>query len=212
MTVQEKAPSAGDRALIWLSNEIVSIPWDQEAFLSESEIARASGVSRTPVREAVLQLEAGGLLRRVPFKGAYVPALTTADIDEIMEVRTVIGRWATAKVAETSPETGERLLEIIAQQKEAANDPVTFIELDVEFHSAIVQAAHNKTLERVYREQKHKQQRLGIQALMADLKRATAVLDEHTEMAEAIRAGDPERAREAAGAHVVSTRRLLSER
>src|SRR5690606_31605175 len=91
--------SAGkERAYLWLRDLIVRTPWDQEAFLSENAIAEASKISRTPVREALLRLEAEGLLRRIPHKGAFIPALTSDDIDEIMEVREVIGTWATRKV------------------------------------------------------------------------------------------------------------------
>jgi DNA-binding GntR family transcriptional regulator len=208
-TTNDTPASASDRAMHWLQEEVVSLPWHQELFLSESEIARKSGVSRTPVREALLQLENGGLLRRIPFKGAYIPALTQADIDEIMEVRTVIGQWATTKVATKHPGIGGKLLEIIQQQRDAQDDLLRFIELDVHFHRTIVHAAANPTLERLYQSQRFKQQRLGLQAVMAEQGRTASVLTEHTAMAEAIRDGDPERAGTAAVEHVTSTSRLL---
>lgn len=207
-----QSSTATERAFDWLIQEVVSTAWNKDAFFSESEIARAAGVSRTPAREALLHLEANGLLRRVPFKGAYVPALTETDINEIMEVRAVIGDWATAKVASQNPEIGFLLLEIIGRQREAISDPVKFIDLDLEFHKMLVQAAGNETLENLYASQRYKQQRLRIQALINSQERATVVLAEHTEMAEAVRAGDPDRARRASNAHVASTQRALNGR
>ncbi|MFP3571102.1 GntR family transcriptional regulator, partial [Paraburkholderia sp. SIMBA_030] len=70
-TFQDPTPTSPEIAYLWLRREISSHPWDQDAFFTENAIAEAAGVSRTPVRDALLRLEAAGLLRRVPHKGAY---------------------------------------------------------------------------------------------------------------------------------------------
>ncbi|GAA3701229.1 GntR family transcriptional regulator [Arthrobacter ginkgonis] len=213
MSIFQPAPtSAPDRAFLWLRQQIAALPWDREAFLSENAIAEASGISRTPVREALLRLEASGLLRRVPHKGAYIPALTETDIQEIMEVRQVIGEWATRKVAADGLVPADDLEALVLEQEQHLADPVKFIECDITFHQRIVHAAGNPTLAQVYDSQRFKQERLGIQAVLAGLGRSETVLLEHRAIVQAIRDGDPERAAEAVRSHIHSTRSVLGAR
>src|SRR3954453_19488157 len=62
--------------------------------LSEGEIAKELGMSRTPVREACLQLEAEGLLKLYPKRGALVVAISPREIDELFEARLLVERHA----------------------------------------------------------------------------------------------------------------------
>jgi DNA-binding GntR family transcriptional regulator len=212
MTLSAPTPPAPEIAYQWLRNEISELPWDQEAFLSENTIARASGISRTPVREAMLRLESNGLLRRVPHKGAYIPALTERDIQQIMEVREVIGAWATRKVTEHRLLSWEEMDAVLRKQADAASDPVAFIQYDIQFHRMIVHAAGNPTFEEVYESQRFRQERLGVQAVLSERDRCLSVLEEHRAIARAIAEGDPERAASAAVGHVHSTRDILRDR
>lgn len=209
---QTPAATAPERAYQWLRQQIAELPWDQEAFLSENSIAEAAQSSRTPVREALLRLEAEGLVRRIPHKGIYVPALTAADIEEIMEVRQVIGEWATCQVAQRRPETVNRLQQLLDAQRGCLDDAVKFIELDIAFHKTIVEAAGNATLAQVYDSQRIKQERVGIQAVLATAERYAAVLAEHEAMLQAIASGDAEQAQLAARRHIHSTRDAISAR
>ena len=59
--------------------------------LTEGKLSHELGVSRTPVREALMQLELEGLVKTVPNKGAVVVGVTSQDIDDIYAVRTRIG-------------------------------------------------------------------------------------------------------------------------
>ncbi|MHC6178227.1 GntR family transcriptional regulator [Glutamicibacter endophyticus] len=201
--------TAPERAYRWLRQQIGELPYNQEAFLSENAIAEAAGVSRTPVREALLRLEAEGLLRRVPHKGAYIPALTGTDLKEILEVRQVIGEWATRQVAEHRVDLVPHL-EAILEQQAQTTDPVAFIELDIAFHRTIVEGAGNSTLAQVYDAQRFKQERLGIQAVLATTDRFDAVLVEHRAIVAGIKAGNPDQAAQAALSHLESTRKAVS--
>jgi len=209
---QNPPVTAPERAYQWLRKEISKLPWDQEAFLSENSIADAAEVSRTPVREALLRLEAEGLLRRIPHKGVYIPAMNESDIDEIMEVRQVIGEWASRKVAESQPAIFDSLRELLAKQRRHIEDPTKFIELDVAFHRTIVLAAANPVLAQVYESQRVKQERVGIQAVLATAERYQHVIEEHGTLIEAMASGDPQRATAAARNHIHSTRSAISSR
>ncbi|GAA3702973.1 GntR family transcriptional regulator [Zhihengliuella alba] len=209
---RKTAPTAPEIAYLWLREQIAALPWDQEAFLSENAIAESAGVSRTPVREALLRLEAVGLLRRVPHKGAYVPSLTSHDIREMLEVRRVIGTWAVSKVTAQRLLRREVLDAIVDEQAMLLDDPVAFIEADIRFHKAIVHAAGNPTLEGVYDSQRFKQARLGVQAILERRDRIEQVLVEHRAMVDAIDSGDPDEAVAASARHLDSTRAALRER
>lgn len=213
MSIFQNPPAtAPERAYQWLRQQIAQLPWDQEAFLSENAIAEAAEVSRTPVREALLRLEAEGLLRRIPHKGVYIPAMNESDIDEIMEVRQVIGEWASRRVALGRPAIFATLRSLLEEQRNHSDDPVKFIELDIAFHRTIVHAASNATLAQLYESQRIKQERVGIQAVLATAERFEMVLAEHEAMIEAMNSGDAEQAAEAARSHIHSTRGAISAR
>ncbi|WP_115789904.1 GntR family transcriptional regulator [Arthrobacter silvisoli] len=205
---QKPAPTAPETAYLWLRKEISSLPWDQEAFLSENAIAEAAGVSRTPVREALLRLEAAGLLRRVPHKGAYVPALTAQDIESMMEVRQVIEDWAVRKVT-ANGYLGPELEQLLRSQEESLADPVAFIEWDISFHKQIVHAAGNPALEELYDSQRFKQQRMGVKAVQDSHGRSDHVVEEHRAIVDAIRSQDSQRASAAVRNHLDSTLTVL---
>lgn len=192
----------------WLLEAITALPWDQEAFLNEVEIAEASGTSRTPVREALLRLEAAGLIKRVPNKGAYVPALSDADIDRMMEARVVIETWAIEKIVRQGFDTA-RLHELLRRQSELADEPLAFIDEDIRFHRHIVDAADNPALARVYQSLREQQRRLGVSAVQDRDGRSDHVVEEHRAILDAIDARDPDAAQAALRTHLVQTRRVI---
>lgn len=63
------------------------MPRHEGVFLTEGAAAAATGTSRTPVREALLRLEAEGFLQIVPKKGAFVPPISDAEVESVMQAR-----------------------------------------------------------------------------------------------------------------------------
>lgn len=200
---------AADKAYAWLQEQITRTPWDHEIFFSENTLAEATGVSRAPVREALLRLEARDLLKRVPHKGAYIPALTMRDLDEHIEVRTLIGDWATRKVAEKHLIDSDYLHGLVDEQSKHLDDLLAFIEADHGFHLAIVKAAGNGTFTAVYESQTLIQKRLGLHAVAKNDGRLTDIVDEHRAMADAIASGDPEIASQVNLAHLDKTAKAM---
>src|SRR5215469_5776112 len=88
-----KPGAAQDLVFAWLKKHIVSLPRTDGTFLTEAEVCRATGMSRTPVREALLRLEAEGFLQIVPKKGAFVPPISEADIEFVMQARELVEDW-----------------------------------------------------------------------------------------------------------------------
>src|SRR5918912_4155998 len=88
--------------------------------LTEAEIAEAVGVSRTPVREALLRLEAEGLIRLYPKKGALVLPVSAQEIADVVETRQLVEEHAARKAVPAPPGLIERLEELLERQKAQA--------------------------------------------------------------------------------------------
>lgn len=198
--------TAQDRTYDWLKERIAGFAQDEGVFLTEAEVASAAGVSRTPVREAMLRLEAEGLLQIVPKKGAYVPPLSQTQIEATMEARTLIEQWAAGRVAEAGAPTPPGLADLLDSQARflAEADTAAFIEADRRFHSTIVRAAGNPVLADVYDSLRDRQIRMELRALAVP-HRGRDVLAEHAAILDALTARDPERLRAAVEAHLAGT-------
>src|SRR5215469_7354033 len=94
-----KPEAAQDLVFAWLKKHVVSLPRTEGTFLTEAEVSAATGTSRTPVREAMLRLEADGLLQIVPKKGAFVPPITAADVEAAMQARSLVEDWCVRQAA-----------------------------------------------------------------------------------------------------------------
>ena len=100
--------------------------------LREITIGEEMGVSRTPVREALRQLELEGLVKIIPNKGAYVTGITPKDVQDIYMIRSILegmcARWATEHI---TPEQIARMLSVGAKNR---------AEKSIEEHKAILEA------------------------------------------------------------------------
>src|ERR1700759_1801113 len=89
-----RAPSASDRAVRHVKDQILDGVLPGGELISEGEIAEALGMSRTPVRAAFTQLESEGLLRLYPKPGALVVPVPSAETSAVIETPWVIERYA----------------------------------------------------------------------------------------------------------------------
>lgn len=118
--------------------------------LTEASIATQLGVSRAPVREALITLSTEGLVEKIPNRGTYrILALTHRGVDEIFELRTALEVLAFKKAASNiGPTEAARLEELSSQMGAAAGrgDGAEFAHLDMLFHSYIYELASNHRL------------------------------------------------------------------
>lgn len=197
--------SAQDATYRWLKGRIGALPRQEGIFLTEAEVCEATGKSRTPVREALLRLETEGFLQIVPKKGAYVPPISDAEIEAVMQARELVEEWCVRRAALLADSLAPELGQLVDRQQGLLEDPVGFIECDRAFHRAIVRAAGNPVLVEIYESLRDRQVRMGLRAIAAAEDRARAVLAEHTAIVEGIGSGDPARAAAALGAHLGGT-------
>lgn len=190
----------------WLKAHIASLPRDKGVFLTETEVAKAAGASRTPVREALMRLESEGLVERIPRRGAYVPPLPDEEIRTVMEARSMIEMWAVDVCLSAGGGLDlEGLDQLMKQQIATWSDPVKFIALDREFHVRIVAGAGNAVVSQFYSELRDRQLRMGVYAVSATEDRAAQVVQEHRQIVDALRRGDAEAARRATTEHLDHT-------
>lgn len=201
----QQADSAQDVVYRWLKQHVLTLPRHEGTFLTEAEVCRAIGISRTPVREALLRLESDGLLKIVPKKGAYVPPITEAEVEAVMQARGLVEDWCVRRAAVSNEPLAAQLERLVSQQEECQQTPVKFIEYDREFHRAIVRSAGNPILADFYESLRDRQLRMGLLAIAASEARSGTVLAEHTAIVQAVRLGDPERAAAAMALHLSNT-------
>lgn len=117
---------------------------------TEPEIAERLGMSRTPVREALIRLEAEGLVELVPRRGARVLPISPEDMAEIYDLLTALEPLAARLVANRKP-TAEELEPLIQaiEDMEAAlenEDLDNWAEADDRFHQALLRATGNERM------------------------------------------------------------------
>jgi DNA-binding GntR family transcriptional regulator len=207
------ASNAQDTTYRWLKNRIAALPQSEGIFLSESGLAAEAGVSRTPVREALLRLEAEGLLQIMPKKGAFVPPVSDAEVHATMQARVVVEQWAAAQVALAPELLIDHLADLLREQTELleAGETRGFIEADRRFHRAIVLAAGNPVLADFYETLRDRQIRLGLKAVSAGPGRGQEVISEHTAIMTALRALDGSLAVTAVQTHLDNTLAALRQ-
>jgi DNA-binding GntR family transcriptional regulator len=184
------------------------------SLITEGEVSEAVGVSRTPVREAFLRLQAEGLLRLYPKRGALVVPVTAVEIDDVMETRGMIERFAVEKVIASGGhrEVGARLREALAAQRKLRKSPESFTEADREFHGLLVAATGNQVLVDLYAALRDRQLRMGVTALQRDPQRLDRILEEHAALAEAVYAGRRDDALACVADHLHGTEEALRHR
>lgn len=190
-----------------LREDILSGKYEKDEELREITIAAEFGVSRTPVREALRQLELEGLVRIIPNKGAYVMGISEKDIHDIYHIRSYLeglcARWACEHITEEQLEQLEEIIYLSEfHTKKKHMDQI--VELDNKFHEIIYEACASKMLEHVLRDFHHYVERVR-RISLADEERASNSNREHTAILEAIRARDGELAERLAHEHIIRT-------
>lgn len=203
--------SGREKAYAYLKDTVLTDPAMQGEFLSEQEIADRIGVSRTPIREALLLLAAEDLVELVPKRGARVSPLTGREISELMELRGIVERYAAQQVIGAERAPLKELGDLLERQRElnGPDQAKEFIAVDHLFHSTLVSAVGNALLERHYDGLRSRQVRAGVVALYNQHGRQEAVLHEHQDILTALAAGDATAACAAIDSHLQSTLKVL---
>lgn len=178
----------------------------------ESELADLLGMSRTPIREAALILEAQGLVEMRPRKGLRVLSLSPADMRDVYEVLTELESLAAENAARCG--YSEADLAVLAQAIDdmdralAGEDMKSWAAADDLFHAELVRLGKNSRVEAIAKmmvDQVRRARALTLHMRPAPTKSNT----DHRGVFEAIRVGDPFEARRIHYAHRTHAKEML---
>ncbi len=174
--------------------------------INEAIFARELSVSKTPVREALRQLERDGFVENVPGRGSAISHIKPQDIREVLEIREILEVGAAKRAAlqhgneelRKKREEGRKLLAEDASQ-ERVHEWGSWEDL----HLEIVKAVGNQTLVDMYLGLLDRIHRIrSFYGKRFTQRRLHEILSEHTAMLDAIVEGDPERAEQAVQSHL----------
>ena len=176
--------------------------------INEADFASELGVSKTPVREALRQLERDGFVENVPGRGSTISHLTPMNIHEVLEIREIIETGAAKQVAQLNPDNEELMKKRVEHQRLLSDKPENeeYVHEWGEWedvHLSIVEALGNSTflsmyeglLDRIKRIRNHFGQRFT-------QRRFNEIISEHLAILDAIIEGDPDRAEQAVKKHL----------
>jgi DNA-binding GntR family transcriptional regulator len=187
-----------------LKTRIMQLRLRPGELLMVQSLAKEMGISRTPVREALIRLERDGFVTEADGKKFRVSELNLTDIIEISEIRELIELHAISKVASTCSDTQlDELITLVREMGTAfsENDHVSFFQKDMAFHARIVHFGNNATLEKMMIQLNEKIQRIRhltpfVYQLLED------PVGEHEDILSSIKQRDPERARQTLRYHL----------
>ncbi|WAC90580.1 GntR family transcriptional regulator [Mycobacterium sp. Aquia_213] len=207
--------TAKDRALEYVKTQVLTGAFPGGELISEGDIATALGMSRTPVREAFLRMEAEGLLRLYPQRGALVVPVSSDEVRSVIEARLVLEQYAARKVVGRGPAVCaavfERLSAELDRQRDAAAaaDWREFLDSDRSFHAITLDESQNAILSGFYSSLRDRQMRMIGESALREPDRVATIMHEHLAIAEALRDGDLPRALQAVQTHLASTVRAI---
>src|SRR4051794_35044440 len=183
--------SASERAYRHVKERVLDGTIPGGELISENEIAEQLGMSRTPVRAAFGQLEAEGLLRLYPKRGALVVPVSAQETEAVMEARWVIERYAIERVIDRPGDLPAHLTTLA----DAVTDleGTDFVEADRAFHRALVAGTHNPILLTLYDSLRDRQRRMALATARSPARRERSV-SEYKALAAALAAGNSARA------------------
>ena len=187
-----------------LSRAIIEGTFPPNAVLSDRQLAEQLGASRTPIREAFHQLEAIGLVKRRSRVGWVVADLQPRDVEELIELRTVLEVTGVRRVV-AWPDERRHAIAAMFDGFRAPMDPEArdaFLRQDRIFHGELVDATNNSRIVELYRIVEWQIDRIRHLVSYGIRNRVDISLGEHREICAAIAAHDAEAAIAALGNHL----------
>ncbi len=201
-----RAATAASRIYSDLRVELVSLERRPGEAISEAQIALSYGVSRTPVREAILKLSDEGLLEIYPQSGIFVSRIPIAALPEAILIRKALEETTARLAAERATSSQILALQsVLERQREAsaAGDIDTFHQADELFHATVADVAGHPGIWKFIQQVKVHVDRYR-RLTLPQQGRIPKVIAEHEAVLTAIEAHDPERARRSMEAHLES--------
>ncbi len=192
-----------------IKDHILTGQLNEDSRLTEDSLARQLGISKSPIREALNRLEAEGLIRIEPRRGAYITAFSPQDVEDIYDLREALEVHAVRR-AKITPELLADLRQGLKRMRKhlKADEKTAFIREDMEFHAELARASGNA---RLTKEMENIQnQLLLLRRKTYELSRTTAP-DYHEAILDALEQGDRAKAENIMREHIGDVRHALVE-
>lgn len=196
-----------------LREDILNDKYKEGEKLGEAKLAEELGVSRTPVREALKQLELNGIVENIPNRGVIVRGISRKDIDDIFAIREAIegiaASWAVERITDQQLKELKdihELMEFYAFKK----DIHKFAELNTKFHEIIYEATKSRHLEQILRNFQYYMKKIRIKSLQVE-GRLNYTIKEHEAVLNAFLEKDATKARECIAAHIRNSRQNVED-
>lgn len=209
----DKPVGLTDWAYEQIKEAILRIQFAPGTQLQIESLVTELGISRTPIREALLRLEKDGLVRVAPRVGFFVKEFTHHDLEELYEVRELLEsravKNATNNLSDQDLDLIDHLLDlsVIAVQ---AKDVEKFLEVEIKFHNFLTEHSQNSYLISVLESLRDLSYRWRMLSLRSPESLARS-MEEHLNIARAVRDKDAELASQLMAEHIRNARERIME-
>lgn len=204
---QIKTHTYKEQAYELIKDAILYQKFRLDTVYSQEELCGQLGISRTPVREALLELQKEGYVRFCRGKGIQIVAVDEKSIRDILEMRfyqeSVAAELAARRADQTDLDNIVKCLEDGQRNLDSqVRDIIQWYRLDHQFHRAVARATHNEILYRTIDDVLNHYLRFEVLTVYQSSSSASAIWNEHKALYSAIQQRDPVRAHDAAQKHL----------
>ena len=203
--------SLGSKIFILLRDRILNESYKCGDKLNELTLAKELKISRTPIREALKQLELEGLVESIPNKGVYVKGFSPRDIDDMFEIRLSLEELAVSFAIDRMDEVHLAKIKEVFELLEFYTTKGDFDKVNdfnILFHESIYQATQSTYFEQILKDI-HYYVSVTSRHSIARPERLESSLVEHRAILEAIVDGDKDEATERIQRHIRKTQMLV---
>jgi DNA-binding GntR family transcriptional regulator len=196
----------------YLKQLILDVAIPPDTLLTEMDVAKATGLSRTPIHEAFLRLHEERLVDLLPRRGALVPRITARQVRELYDVRLLLESRAAEIICTDRVPSADKLTALCDEQDglDRRGAPVPeLIAVDRQFHSALIGLAGNTVMSTVNDSLGDHHQRTGVLSFTLDRQRCRIAVEQHRRIADALSRFDFPSARAGLEEHLVVGEREL---
>lgn len=205
--------SLGSQIFDLLRDRILNDEYQQGQKLNELSLSSELKISRTPIREALKQLELEGLVVSIPNKGVYVKGFSPRDIDDMFEIRIALeGLAIQFAIERMDKEHFDKIKEIydLMEFYTLKKDQDKINDLNILYHEAIYQATQSTYFEQLLKDIHYYVSVTSRHSIRQHARLETAII-EHKAILDAIVEGDKEKANKTIQKHIRKTQMLVRE-
>lgn len=208
-----KHGSLGNHIFYVLRDKILNEEYVAGQKLTEVSISKELNISRTPVREALKQLELEGLVKSIPNKGVYVLGFSSMDIDDMLEIRYALEALSIDLAIERITESQLDAIPLVCDEMDECvliDDQKRFKELNIIFHESIYKGTQSLYFEKLLKDINYYIHITSEQSL-SQPKRLNSAAIEHREIFNALLLRNKELAKEKVQNHIRKTQMLIKQ-